>query len=746
MTPRCGVQPVRTRRRSVATLAAALAGMMAMPLSLGSQSGTTLDQYLRPGMPIEVVSAKKADRIAWIATERGLRNVYTATAPGFVATPITRFAKDDGVPVAQLSISDDGSIVTFVRGSDPNNRGWIANANSDPRGAERAIWVARTNGAGAWRVVEGTSPDLSPDGQSILFVRDGQIYRVPITRTGTTSAQDATLLPLIKAWGTNSNPVWSPDGSKIAFVSNRDFHAYIGIYDVAARELRYAAPGVDFDASPSWSRDSKQIAFTRRPGTPFGLQTDVAAGIPGVAAGRGGRGGRGAADDRPDPLGLYRPAFRGGHDIEFVVYDVASDSARVVWQNGQNDRTFTNISAITWAGDNLVFQQEPEQWTRYYSVSASGGTSTPIELTPGEGQLETLGISADGKTLFYGSNVGDIDRRHVWKVPTAGGKAERITTGDGIELSPAPLASGRYVAMLSSSATRPLGIGIVPTTGGAPKVIYPTLRADFPTSAHVQPQAVTLKAADGLEFYNQVFVPKNIPAGEKRPAVVFVHGGPPRQMLLGYHYMDFYHISYAVNQWLANQGYVVISVNYRLGIGYGKAFRQAANSGANGNAEYQDVVAAGRYLQSRPDVDPARIGIWGLSYGGLLAAQALARNSDLFVAGVDMAGVHLRNPSSIDTASIGYRSSVSSAIEGWKSPVFLWHGDDDRNVAFAQTIGLVNQLRKRNVYFELMVYPDEVHDTQIYGRWLQTFDRMDAFLRRFVWNKEKPPTLTGESK
>ena len=112
-------------------------------------------------------------------------------------------------------------------------------------------------------------------------------------------------------------------------------------------------------------------------------------------------------------------------------------------------------------------------------------------------------------------------------------------------------------------------------------------------------------------------------------------------MLLGYHYMHFYHVAYAVNQWLASQGYIVMSVNYRSGIGYGKSFRTAPNTGGRGNAEYQDVLAGGKYLQSRPDVDPNRVGIWGLSYGGVLTAQALARNSDVFKVGVDLAGVHL---------------------------------------------------------------------------------------------------------
>src|SRR6185503_9362469 len=105
-------------------------------------------------------------------------------------------------------------------------------------------------------------------------------------------------------------------------------------------------------------------------------------------------------------------------------------------------------------------------------------------------------------------------------------------------------------------------------------------------------------------------------------------------------------------------------------------FRQAANTNARGNSEYQDVLAAGRYLQTRPDVDPARIGIWGLSYGGLLTAQALARNSDLFIAGIDLAGVHLYG-NSLDTAAMSYRSSAISEIDKWKSPVMLIHGDDD---------------------------------------------------------------------
>jgi dipeptidyl aminopeptidase/acylaminoacyl peptidase len=280
-----------------------------------------------------------------------------------------------------------------------------------------------------------------------------------------------------------------------------------------------------------------------------------------------------------------------------------------------------------------------------------------------------------------------------------------------------------------------------PSTGSgrAARYIYPSL-AGFPIDAEVVPQLVMTKAPDGLAIHNQLFVPKNLQPGEKRPAVVFVHGGPVRQMLLGYHYMHFYHIAYAVNQWLASQGYVVMSVNYRSGIGYGKSFRNAPNTGGRGNAEYQDVLAAGEYLKTRAEVDPNRIGIWGLSYGGVLTSQALARNSDLFKVGVDMAGVHLWN-SSLDPENVSYRASTIGAIDGWKSPVLLIQGDDDRNVQFSQMTGLVQLLRAHDVPFELIVYPDDTHEPLLHSRYLNSFNRMSEFLGRYLKTRSK--TTTG---
>jgi dipeptidyl aminopeptidase/acylaminoacyl peptidase len=758
-------------------------------------------RFLSPASPLELVAAKKVDRIAWTSFEEGKRNAYTAAAPAFTPVRLTNFMADNGIDLSGVRISDNGSTVIFMRGTAPNRDGWVANPTADPNGPERAVWAARTDpgrardrglGSGAaFRVVtDASNPELAPDGSSILFVREGQIHRAKVSAVRPAAEMDRGEKPFIKQWGVQSGPKWSPDGRKIAFVSTRTDHSFIMIYDLATRAVNYMSPSVDFDTTPLWSADSKTIYFVRRPGLPFGQQAQQGGGGVGVpngpafqpnAPGRGqGRGGRGqAGDDQNESQlpsaalkipGLAQATFKGGYTLSVWKGNPETGDATEVWHNEPNDRIFNNFNNVRLAGTHLLVpynvgggrgggrgargaQPAPpagpvDEWERYYSIDLSVPNAKPLLLTTTDGLIEdqtSVAVSADGKTLYYCTNAKDIERRHIWTVPVAGGTPRQLTSGEGIETHPAPLASGKTLATLSADWKMPQSVGIWALTqasGAAQKIVYPPSYGAFPVAAHVKPELVLTKAPDGLEIKNQLFVPRNIKPGERRPAIVFVHGGPVRQMLLGYHYMQFYHWAYGINQWLADQGYIVLSINYRSGVGYGRSFRNAPNTGGRGNAEYQDVLVGGKYLQSRPDVDPDRVGIWGLSYGGVLTAQALARNSDVFKAGVDLAGVHLWG-NSLDPESVSFKSSVVGAIDGWKSPVLLVHGDDDRNVAFQQTTGLVQLLRQRDVHYELIVFPDDTHESMLHSRWLYTLERMDAFFAKFLRGPSKPTTSSA---
>jgi len=295
----------------------------------------------------------------------------------------------------------------------------------------------------------------------------------------------------------------------------------------------------------------------------------------------------------------------------------------------------------------------------------------------------------------------------------------------------------------------------MPASGGAPRwLAQDRIPADFPTDQLVTPRSVSFTAPDGMTVYGQIFERPGGPA--KKAAVIFVHGGPPRQMLVGWHYSDYYSNCYAVNQMLAAQGFVVLALNYRLGIGYGYDFHRPLNAGARGAAEYQDVKAAGEWMAALPQVDPTRIGIYGGSYGGYLTALALGRNSDLFAAGVDLHGVHdystpdsgagralaaamagggrTAPPDAAEAYEVAWRSSPVASVSTWRSPVLLIHGDDDRNVRFSQTTDLVQRLTAQGVDFEELVIVDDTHHWMRYANAV----RADAATVEYLVRRLRP--------
>ena len=217
-------------------------------------------------------------------------------------------------------------------------------------------------------------------------------------------------------------------------------------------------------------------------------------------------------------------------------------------------------------------------------------------------------------------------------------------------------------------------------------------------------------------------------------------------MLLGWHYSDYYSNAYAVNQYLANRGFVVLSVNFRLGIGHGYEFHQPPKAGWRGASECLDVLAAAEYLAGLPQVDGSRIGIYGGSYGGFLTALALARDSDVFAAGVDVHGVHdwtaerargltardqYETPPDVRAAlEVAWVSSPVSSMSTWRSPVLVIHGDDDRNVRFNQSTDLVRRLQKHGIEHQTLLIPGDTHHFMLHKNVLTVYEATVEFLER----------------
>jgi dipeptidyl aminopeptidase/acylaminoacyl peptidase len=682
--------------------------MLLLP-PLVSGNGFTLEQVMSSPFPSDLIASPKGDKVAWVFDAEGKRNIWVAEAPAFIGRQLTRYDKDDGQEITEPEFSPDGNWIAFVYGGPPNGEKNIPNPTSDPAGAKQEVRVANVRTGAVMKAGEGTRPFFSPRSDRAIFSHEDHLWWAPVPAApGGAAKPNGGAKKMFEIRGSVASPAWSPDGSQLAFFSARGDHSFIAIYEPKAGSIRFLEPSVDRDIEPRWSPDGKRIACIRL----FNI-TDVPS----------------ADRERIAPWAIR-------------VIDVQTGHGKEIWKSGNAwmdsfSRLPLGDNILQWAaGDRLVFASEKDGWAHLYSVSANGGPETA--LTPGNCEVENVAWSPDRSYVVVASNNGDIDHRHLWKVNVASARPEQLTSGGSIEMYPVIVNGGKQIAFMHSTANHPFLPYIASSEAKGTRPLAPqALPSGFPADQLTEPELVIFKATDGLEIHGQFFKPKGVTG--KAPAVVFMHGGPMRQMLLGWHYSYYYHNAYAMNQYLASRGYAVLSVNYRAGIGYGRAFREAKHRGARGASEYQDIVAAGKYLKSRSDIDAKRIGLWGGSYGGFLTAMGLARDSDMFAAGVDLHGVHDwsarvgRGPgggASPELVKLARESSPISSVDKWKSPVLLIHGDDDRNVAFNQTVDLVRKLREHGVQFEELIFPDEVHDFLRHQDWLRAYHAAVDFFDR----------------
>lgn len=668
-------------------------------LGAGAQQASqsfTVEQILSSPFPSSLTSSPSGQRLAWVFNHGGIRNIWVAEGPDFKARRLTHYDRDNGRDIAIHGFTQDGALLVFSRDGkfnpSPEVRG----------GGGSKLFSIGWSGEEEKEIASVGSGVPAPTGDRVAYIEKGAVWIV--SAKGGEKPEK-----VLELRGSLSQLRWSPDGRQLALRSSRGSfphqYSFIAILDLDSKSVSYVDPSVYLDSSPAWSVDGKKLAFLRR--LTGGHRSVLTA----------------TQFPVPDPW-------------EIRVYDIAERTGHRLWRSPDDD----NFSAaeLAWLSErHLIFTSEQDGWRRLYSLDLE--RKQPEQLTKGQFEVESFAVVPQIGKVIASCNKDDIDRRRLWIVSPEQ-PMQALTTAESIAWSPTPAGDGTYVAYLASDARNPAHVRVLPQGGASLRLAPEALPSNFPVEQLVVPRQVIFQATDGTQIHGQLFMPPSHFSG-RRPAVMYFHGGPVRQMLLGWHYSSYYHNAYAFNQYLASRGYVVLSVNYRLGIGYGRKFRDVSDGGPRGASEYQDLLAGARFLRSMPEVDPARIGLWGGSYGGLMTALGLARNSDLFAAGVDLHGVHDWNQwqawverDENDHDRTAWKASPAADLDTWRSPVLLIHGDDDRNVSFSETVWLAHELEKRGVNHELLVFPDDVHAFLLHKNWVKAFEAAADFLDRKLKN------------
>jgi dipeptidyl aminopeptidase/acylaminoacyl peptidase len=392
-----------------------------------------------------------------------------------------------------------------------------------------------------------------------------------------------------------------------------------------------------------------------------------------------------------------------------------------------------------WLRDNetLWFLSEESGSSQLYRLSTRTGETRRLSPDAPRGKYEVSfpTLSWDGRYLYYTANQEHPGKYDLWRVDVAAAKAEQITRLGGGYAHGALSPDESQVLFLHSGINRPDEVYAQATRPGAEaRQVTSTRTPLFLAQDWTMPEILPIPSTHGAgEIYSRVYTPKDFDPARKYPAAVFIHGaGYLQEVTYGWSYYqhEFMFITY-----LTRHGYVVLDMDYRASAGYGRDWRTAIYR-QMGYPELEDLQDGVAWMARHKNVDAARVGVWGGSYGGFLTYMALFRQPDLFAAGAalrpvsdwahyneDYSGNILNRPE-IDPDAYEKSSPIEYAA-GLKKPLLICDGMLDSNVFFQDNVRVVQrliELKKEN--FQIAIYPVEDHSFEQPTSWLDEYRRI----------------------
>jgi len=617
-----------------------------------------------------------------------------AAQPGAITIEDVLAIRSVGAPIW----SPDGRAVAFTWGIGTELNLWTADtAAPSPAGpgAASVRQVAPLAGRGAWAT--------SPDWTAMAYVAKKQIWTVPLA--------GGVPVQLTKEEGDYSGLIWAPDSSRLAFIIDREDHTDVGVVPAIGGPVVVVGGTPQDEDSPIWAPSSDRLAFIRRTPDWSGYQIRV--------SGADGTAGRGIVAEQYE---------RGVEEFHF-------DGNR------------------HWSPDGrlIVYLSNRDGYNHLWVVPVEGGEPTPLTSGPFVDYDPQWSPTGD-RVLFVSSRAGDLEERHVWAVDAAGGDPVRLS-GGGFASRPAWSSDGARIAYLRSSATEPPEIVV---QEARPDATARRLTESRPspalTAGFAEPEAVSYPSRDGT-MVPAILLRARGPAPDGgHPALLYFHGKGGIN-LKGWGGLS----NYAYHQYLVQQGYTVLFVNWRgTHVGYGAAFEQA-NYQDYGGGELDDVVAGAAFLADQVGVDRDRIACWGGSYGGYMTMLAITKAPGVFRAGISLYGVSdwatfldqtkrrlwaVRLKAKLGDpdvhADLYERSAAIRFAADAQAPILILQGADDDGVVPEQGESLYRTLVELGKPASFAIYTGEGHGFRHVGSERDLFVRVTDFLRRH--NGPRPVT------
>ncbi len=669
---------------------------LAVTLAVGApppgSAGLTIEKLIQIKHPSEPVWSPDGQRIAFLWDLGGVSNLYVADAAAAgdrepKPAPLTSFR--DGQLGAPFW-SRDSKTIYFARGGDL----WSVEASG---GAPRAVWTTPA---------QETDIVLSPDGSRVAFVRASRPGHELVVRT----LADGAETTLVHDDGGIGGVAWSPDGSHI-------------VYAAGSRSIPH-------DEAPEYS-GAKIIYRTteRTPGELFVISSS--GGKPASLKTWGGfEGARWAGNSH-----LVYDRQSGDYKRRTILISDLAGSARPLHEDVE-EQFWSMPGNAGGAGQPspdgkwIAFLSDRDGWDHLYVVSAAGGGA--VQLTRGRFEAWRPRWSHDGKKIAFDANEPDHPGdRHLGIVDLSGGPAHAavtyLTSGRGTDTAPVWSPDDSKLVYQHTDPQNSADLFVIDARQAAhPLRLTDSMPAGIHRDALVAPEYVHFPGADGQPVPGWLFVPKNLDRSKKHAAIVWIHGDGINQNYDGWHVQRNYAVYYSFHQYLLQQGYIVFAPDYRGSIGYGRAWRNGVYMDVGGK-DAKDAWMAGNYLKTLPYVDPDRIGVWGLSYGGFFTLIAVTDQPTLFRAAVDVAGVvdyamYYTDPyhggwtvSRIGTPEQNPRvyaqASPISHVDRLARPLLILHGTADVNVPYLESVRLIDELLKqgKSDLVTFMMYPGEFH-------------------------------------